>query len=492
MNARKTVMRCITGIYPRASLLIVALLFGAAPIWAQAPAMKPDAMPGMDHSQMDHSKMGHGDPPVPKEAAGHDAKKEPAAMEGMDHGKHTMGGATAGHWMAPEDAAKRRNPISADGASLARGKNLYQANCASCHGAQGKGDGPAGKALNPKPADLATMAGRHPDGDFAWKIANGRGPMPAWKGTLSEAQIWDAVNFIQSLAPRAAKPGKKAGEMEAMPGMDHSKMNHGDAASKKAGDMSNMSHGGGGMDHGAMQGGSPPPDARDPHAYSGGYAFGPDRELRMGDEQYFHSILFDRLEAARTRDRTTGQYELLARFGRDYDRAVLKAEGEVYGGQFEEARTELLWGHAVAVYWDMQLGVRHDSGYGPNRSWLAFGVQGLAPYWFEIDATAYIGESGRSALRLEAEYELLFTQKLILQPRIEANFYGKRDAERGLGSGLSDLTTGVRLRYEIRREFAPYIGIERSSKYGGSADFARAEGQRTAESRIVAGVRFWF
>ncbi len=492
MSAYKT-MKHITTMNRRAGLLIAALMFGAAPIWAQAPAMKPDAMPGMDHGQMDHSKMGHGNPPVPKEAAGYDAKKEPAAMEGMDHSKHTMGGATAGHWMAPEDAAKRRNPISADSASLARGKNLYQANCTSCHGAQGKGDGPAGRAFNPKPADLATMAGQHPDGDFAWKIANGRGPMPAWKSVLSETQIWDTVNFIQSLAPQAAKSGK-TGEMEAMPGTDHSQMTHGDAAAGKTGDMSSMKRGDGGMDHGSMsmQGGSAPPDARDPHAYSGGYAFGPDRELRMGDEQYFYSILFDRLEAARTRDRTTGQYDLLARFGRDYDRAVLKAEGEVYDGRLEEARTELLWGHAVAAYWDMQLGVRYDSGAGPNRSWLAFGVQGLAPYWFEIDATAYVGDEGRTALRLEAEYELLLTQKLVLQPHMEVNLYGKRDAERGLGSGLSDLTAGVRLRYEIRREFAPYIGIERSNKYGGSADFARAGGQRTAESRIVAGVRFWF
>ena len=270
----------------------------------------------------------------------------------------------------------------------------------------------------------------------------------------------------------------------AAPAVDHSQMDHGSTpAPAKAG---------GKADHGAMQGGSAPPDARDPHAYSGGYAFGPDRELRMGDEQAFHSILFDRLEAARTRDRTTGQYELQARFGRDYDRAVLKAEGEVYGGRFEEARTELLWGHAVAAYWDTQLGVRHDGGEGPSRSWLAFGVQGLAPYWFEVDAAVYVGDAGRTALRLEAEYELLLTQKLILQPRVEANLYGKRDAERGLGAGLSDLTAGVRLRYEIRREFAPYVGIEWGGKFGRTADYAQAAGEDAKETRFVAGLRFWY
>ena len=141
--------------------------------------------------------------------AGHDAKKEPAAMEGMDHGKMKMDGqgdaaAASAHWMAPEAAAKRPNPVKPNNASRARGKKLFAANCASCHGASARGDGPAGAVLKPKPADLAAMAGRHPDGDFAWKIANGRGPMPPWNGQLSEKNIWDLVNFIQSLA----KPAK--------------------------------------------------------------------------------------------------------------------------------------------------------------------------------------------------------------------------------------------------------------------------------------------
>jgi mono/diheme cytochrome c family protein len=116
----------------------------------------------------------------------------------------TTASAADAHWMAPADAAQRKNPMAADAASIARGRQLYQANCASCHGAGGKGDGPAAAALKPKPADLTAMAGSHPDGDFAWKIANGRGPMPGWKSVLSEAQIWDTVNFIQSLAPRAS------------------------------------------------------------------------------------------------------------------------------------------------------------------------------------------------------------------------------------------------------------------------------------------------
>lgn len=150
--------------------------------------------------------------------AGHDAKKAPATMESMDHGKMQMddqsGATLRGHWMAPEAAAKRRNPVKADNASRTRGQKLFAAHCASCHGAQGSGDGPAGKALNPRPADLASMAGQHSDGDFAWKIAEGRGAMPAWKGKLTEKQIWDVVNYVKVLG----NPGKKDSASPAPPG----------------------------------------------------------------------------------------------------------------------------------------------------------------------------------------------------------------------------------------------------------------------------------
>lgn len=255
------------------------------------------------------------------------------------------------------------------------------------------------------------------------------------------------------------------------------------------------------MDHGnmLMQGGGAPEDARDPHAYSGGntlytgpYALGPTRSLRLGDEDSYGMFLADRLEAARSDGRTTGGYDLMARFGRDYDRLVLKAEGEVVSGSLEESRTEALWSHAVATFWDTQLGLRQDTGPGPSRTWLAFGVQGLAPYWFEVDATAYVGEAGRTALRLSAEYELLLTQRLVLQPRIEASAYGQSDPENGIGNGLSNVSAGLRLRYEFTRQFAPYIGVEWTGAYGETADLRRAASAKLHETRIVAGVRLWF
>jgi len=256
-----------------------------------------------------------------------------------------------------------------------------------------------------------------------------------------------------------------------------------------------------GMDHGdmQMQGGSAPPDARDPNAYSGGhtlttgpYLISKERLLRLGDEHSSGFFLADKFEAQRSDGKTTGAYDLMARYGRDFNRLVIKAEGEIVGGKVEESRTEAFWSRAYASYWDAQLGLRHDTGPGPARNWLAFGVEGLAPYWFEVDATAYLGDGGRTALRLSAEYELLLTQKLILQPSVELAAYGTNDPANEIGKGLSSISAGVRLRYEFTRQFAPYVGIEWAGRFGETADIARADGRPTRSTSVVAGVRFWF
>jgi copper resistance protein B len=247
------------------------------------------------------------------------------------------------------------------------------------------------------------------------------------------------------------------------------------------------------MDMDSMQGGSPPPDARDPHAWSEGVDFTRgDARPKMADEHNFRSILIDNLEISRVDGETVVPYDLEAWYGRTYERAVLKAEGDFEGGDLAEARTELLWGHAIAAYWDTQVGVRRDTGEGPNRTWLAAGIEGLAPYWFDLEVTAYVGASNRTALRIDASYDLLITQRLILEPRFEANFYGKNDLERGLGSGLSDIALGLRLRYEVRRELAPYIGVEWRDQYGGTEDLTRAASGDPSDIRLTAGLRFWF
>ena len=172
---------------------------------------------------------------------------------------------------------------------------------------------------------------------------------------------------------------------------------------------------------------------------------------------------------------------------------MLKAEGDIANGGVAESQTELLWGHAIATFWDTQVGLRVDTtDAGEDRQWLAFGVQGLAPYWFEVDVAGYLGDGGRTALALELEYELLFTQRLILQPRAEFTLYGKNDEVNGIGRGLADAALGLRLRYEFSRQFAPYIGIERTGKFGRTADYAEALNEPTSVTSYVAGLRFWF
>lgn len=243
-----------------------------------------------------------------------------------------------------------------------------------------------------------------------------------------------------------------------------------------------------------------PVDARDPNAYSdgytlrsGAYALPSHQTIKLGDSNNYKSIRFDRLERSRNNagDLSTA-YDFQGWFGNDHNRLVLKAEGDYSKGKFQEARTEALWGHPISGFFDSQVGVRNDSGVGPNRNWLAFGVEGLAPYWFDVQATVYLGTEGRSAVRASAEYDLLLTQHLILQPRFEMNYYGKQDAARQIGSGLSDGLIGLRLRYEITRQFAPYVGIERVERFGQTADMLAAGGEITGETKVVAGVRMWF
>ncbi|MGZ8096291.1 MAG: copper resistance protein B [Methylosarcina sp.] len=264
--------------------------------------------------------------------------------------------------------------------------------------------------------------------------------------------------------------------------------------SDEPGQAIHPAHGEGGLAHDStsMQGGSAPPDARDPSVYAEGYGFGPLSPPVMADQEYFNSLIVDRLESLSTGSKTFMTYDLQYWLGQTFNRALIRAEGDIDDGAFQNARTELLWAHAADPNWDTHLGIRYDKGFGPDRGWLAVGVQGFAPYWIYVEATAYVGEQGRTAFRLETEYDVLLTQKLVLQPRIEANFYGKTDEARALGHGLSDLAIGLRLHYEIWRELAPYIGVEWAGKFGGTADYQRNSGNRVDETRAVAGVQFWF
>jgi copper resistance protein B len=214
--------------------------------------------------------------------------------------------------------------------------------------------------------------------------------------------------------------------------------------------------------------------------------------MDMDDTAPVGKVLFDQLDWRDADGADVFAWDAEAWYGTDYDKLWIKAEGARHGGTTEEARTEALWDRAFSRWWSLQTGIRHDFGEGPSRTWAAFGVQGIAPYFFEVEATAYVGDAGRTAARVSGEWDLLLTQRLVLQPEVELNLYGKADPQNSLGSGLSDLQLALRLRYELRREFAPYIGVVWTRRFGQSADFARDAGADTSEFQLLAGLRVWF
>ena len=203
-------------------------------------------------------------------------------------------------------------------------------------------------------------------------------------------------------------------------------------------------------------------------------------------------IQFNRLEAWDA-DPGSGQaWEGRAWFGGDLRRLWLRSEGERIGGSTHGADLEVLYGQATGPWWDLLAGLRHDFSPGPSRTWAAIGVQGLAPYKFEVSATAYVGSGGHTAFNAEVEYELLFTSRLILQPLLEVELHGRDDPQRGIGSGLSTMEAGLRLRYEVTRQFAPYLGLVHERSFGGTADLRRLHDEPVRDTRWVAGLRVWF
>lgn len=224
--------------------------------------------------------------------------------------------------------------------------------------------------------------------------------------------------------------------------------------------------------------------------------------MAMGeDPARFSRVLVDQLEVRDTDEGRVLGWEANAWYGGDMNKLYFATEGErLMAPEHDEedpategAETRLAWSRAFSPYWDWQLGARRDwQPDDPNRDWASIGVQGVAPYWFEVDANLFVGEDGLTNLRVEAEYELMLTQKLVLVPAVEVSLYGKEDDELGIGDGLTDIEAGLRLHYEVRREIAPYLGVNWEKQYGDTADLTRAAGGKTEEGSVVAGIRFWF
>ncbi len=201
----------------------------------------------------------------------------------------------------------------------------------------------------------------------------------------------------------------------------------------------------------------------------------------------------DQLEYRASGGEDTWSWRAHGWIGGDDHKAWFKTQGDgVIDGAAERAEWQLLYSRAVTAFWDAQVGVRYDVKPDPSRGYAVLGVQGLAPYFFDVDAAAFLSDEGDVSARIEAEYEWLLTQRLIAQPSVELNAAVQDVPELGVGSGLNDVELGVRLRYEIVREAAPYVGVSWERKVGPTADFARRRGKDVADVALVAGIRLWF
>ena len=204
-------------------------------------------------------------------------------------------------------------------------------------------------------------------------------------------------------------------------------------------------------------------------------------------------VLLDRTEVRIGDGRDGYAWDWEGWYGGDYDRLWVKTEGEgVFGEAVESAEIQALYSRAINPWFNLQTGVRYDVRPTPDRAHLVLGVQGLAPYWFEIDAAAFLSNKGDLTARIEAEYDQRITNRLILQPRVEFDLAAQDIPEIGIGAGLSTIETGFRLRYEIKREFAPYLGVQFQQRVGGTARFARAAGGDIGGWTFLLGLRSWF
>ncbi|WP_374589794.1 copper resistance protein B [Novosphingobium sp.] len=284
-------------------------------------------------------------------------------------------------------------------------------------------------------------------------------------------------------APPPAEPDHSAMDHSTM---DHAAMGHAAAAPED-------------VSPGPLMETPPPPEAgsgppRAADAIWGAEVMAAERERERKMHGDFPVLWFqaDRLEA-QVRDGADGYlWDVQGYYGGTTSKFWFKSEGEgAFGEELEQAEVQALWSKAIDPYWDLQAGVRQDLA-GPNTTHAVVGIQGLAPYMFEVDAALFLSHRGDVTARIEGELDQRITQRLILQPRAEIGLSAQDIPELGIGAGLDKTELGLRLRYEITREFAPYVGVEQSWKAGKSADYARAKGEGTSATSLVAGIRFWF
>jgi copper resistance protein B len=213
--------------------------------------------------------------------------------------------------------------------------------------------------------------------------------------------------------------------------------------------------------------------------------------MQMNDAAPLGMLWFDQAEARTLASPSGAAWQGEGWYGNDVNKAWTRTEGEPDPRGAESARAELFWDRALSAWWNLDLGVREDFAAGPGRTWAAFGVRGIAPQGIDVEATLYAGSGARTSARLKLDYELLFTQRLILQPEVEMNLYGRGDPARSIGAGLSDLEVGLRLRYEVRREFAPYLGVVWERHWGSASTLGSAAAEGPSELTFAVGLRVW-
>lgn len=277
---------------------------------------------------------------------------------------------------------------------------------------------------------------------------------------------------------------------QSMPGMDH-------AQHEQAPDQTPMQSMPGMATHDEVGHESAPPVPTDRAAdryFDPGQMQMAREHLEHGHGEEIFSKVMLNLAEYQLRDGEDGyRWEGEAWIGGDLNRLVIKSEGE--GGTrsgVDAGEVQALYSRAISPYFDVQLGLRQDFEPGPSRTYATVGVEGVAPYWFDVAAAAFVSDQGDVLGRIEGTYDLRLTQRLILQPRIETNLAAQDVPENGIGAGVSNVEWGLRLRYEFTRQFAPYVGVSLDRKLGATADLARADGEDPSIGSIVFGVRVWF
>lgn len=299
--------------------------------------------------------------------------------------------------------------------------------------------------------------------------------------------------------PQTQAPDATSDEGEA----DHSQMDHGamddGAMDQSQPDHSQMDHSQMGHDGAAGEtvGDEPPPAAPTDHAaerfYSAEQMSAARGQLRREHGGAIVSnLMVDMAEFQFSDDETTFHWEGEGWIGGDINRFVFKTEGEAGEDDVESAEVQALYSRAIGPYFDLQAGVRYDIEPSPNRTYAVLGFEGVAPYWFETTGALFVSDEGEVSARLEGSYDARLTQRVILQPRAEINVSADDIPELEVGSGITDVELGLRLRYDITRNFSPYVGVTYETKLGDTADYASAVGQDESDTRLVFGVRARF